>query len=728
MYALANRSFGRRFPVRGPLLLSLLLTTTTARMQASEILFQTAGTSPQIEFGIRKLDAALQQQGDTLKRIETAAGAALVVRSEKASAGPDGFALIREGGTLTISGGDARGAMYGLLEVAEQLRLGTPLAKIAARTVSPRMEFRAIKFNLPFASYRNGPYLTQHQATCKDLKFWESFLDMMAENRFNVLSLWSLHPFHYMVVPKSFPEAQTFTHAEIADFRKLWTELFRMAKERGIETYLVNWNTFVSPAFAKAHNLPHSENWSYFGTGSKEKIVEDYMRENVTQVIDEYPDLTGLGITLGENMGGLTPDERRDWLEKTFYAGMAAAKRPVKFLYRAPLSANIGSGGSTSVENDHKSRAQIEAQTNNISGPVYVDFKYNWSHGHSSPDLFIVHGGKLSDAYWNPPPKAHKVVWTVRNEDFLVLRWGQPDFVREFEKNNRADYIGGVIIGSETYIPARDFITSENVNKPWHYAFERQWLFYSVWGHLLYDSALPDSRFAGILNARFGAGLGDDLLMAWKLASQMPLRFASFHQGTWDGALYSEGFCTWDTVRKLIDINSFISHPVLDHKRYLNIADYVKGSGKFESHIITPPQLADQLDSDCAEALKLVSRIRTRSKISSELECELTDIEAWCAYGNYFAAKIRAGVALAIARAKSDGVEQQKAVALLEKALDDWQRLSKLGSKFNHLPIPAIAGTFSWDALTPAVQKDIELARAPLSQPGKPKAPTRETP
>jgi hypothetical protein len=703
---------------------------TTAAVQAREITIQTAAVTPQVEFGIRKLDAALHQHGDTLKRIDVAAGAAVVVRSENAAAGPDGFSLIREGGTLAIAGGDSRGAMYGLLEVAEQIHLGAPLEKIAARTVSPRMQFRAVKFNLPFASYRNGPYLKQHQATCKDLKFWETFLDMMAENRFNVLTLWSLHPFHYMVVPKSFPEAQTFSNEEMAEYHKLWTELFRMARERGIETYLVNWNTFVSPAFAKAHNVAtYSENWDAGGPGPKDKIVEDYMRENVTQVIDEYPDLTGLGVTLGESMGGQTPDERRDWLEKTFYAGIAAAKRPVKFLYRAPLSADTKNGGSTSAENDRKTRMQIQAQTNNIIGPVYVEFKHNWSHGHSSPDLFIVHGGKLSDAYWNPPPTAHKVVWTMRNEDFFILRWGQPDFVREFETNNGADYIGGVIIGSETYIPAQDYISSGGPHKTWHYAFERQWLFYSVWGHLLYDPALPDARFAGMLSARFGAGLGDDLLQAWKLASQMPLRFASFYEGTWDGAIYSEGFCSWSSsARKLIDINSFISHPVLDKKRYINIADYVKEGGKSGPDILTPPRLAGQLDSECAAALKLVAGIRNRSKVSPELDCELTDIEAWCAYGNYFSEKLRAGVALATARAKSDTVEQQKAVTALEKALADWKRLSELGSKFNQLPIAAYPGPFSWEALIPAVQKDIELAKAPLPQLGKNEAAIQEKP
>jgi hypothetical protein len=498
----------------------------------------------------------------------------------------------------------------------------------------------------------------------------------------------------------------------------LWTGLFRLAKERGIETYLVNWNTFVSPAFADAHHVAlYSKGGTHIGPGAKDRIVEDYMRECVTQVIDEYPDLTGLGITLGERMGGQTPDERRDWLGRTFYDGIAAAKRPVKFFYRAPLSANADAGGSTSLENDLATRAQIEARRNNILGPVYVDFKHNASHGHSSPDLFIVHGGKLSDAYGSPPPTAYRVVWTMRNEDFLILRWGQPDFVRQFVRANPAGYIGGAVIGSETYIPALDFITDDGPNKTWRYAFQRQWLFYAVWGLLLHEPTLPDSRFAAMLEARFGQGMGGNLLQAWKLASEVPLRFASFYQGTWDGSLYTEGFSTWTDygARRLIDIDSFINHPVLDTKRYVNIADYVKSGSKTMPGVFSPPALAEQLDRDCAEAVKLVAALRAKGAISPELDGELTDIEAWCAYGNYFANKLRAGVALAAARLHHDRADQKRAVIALEQALKDWHRLSRLGAKYNRLPILTPArDPFSWDSLTPDVERDIDLAEAPL--------------
>lgn len=696
----------------------------------------TAPDSAVLRFALDKLEAAVERRGDSLKR-KTAqaagAGAEIVVTVDAdilTDLGADGFRRVRTAQGLKITSGSERGAMYGVLDAAEQIRLGTPWNQIPDRTVRAQFEFRAIKFNLPWAAYRTSPVIEQHDATCRDLKFWEAFLDMMAENRFNVLSLWSLHPFHYMVRPKSFPEASSFTESELAEWRNLWRGIFAMAKERGIETYLINWNIFVSPEFARAHNVARwSDGGRHIGSEAENsEIVVRYTREVVTQVLDEYPDLAGLGITLGEQMGGMTPDQRRVWLDRTVFAGIADAKRPTKFIYRAPLSANTGSGGTTSEENDRRTRAQIENLPNNIAGPIYVEFKHNWSHAHSSPDLFIVHGGKLSDAYWSPPPTRHKVVWTMRNEDMFILRWGQPDFVRAFVQNQRKDYVGGAIIGSECYVPALDYITAPGPHQNWRFAFERQWLFYAVWGRLLYDGATPDRVFAALLEERFGAGLGDDLLQAWKLASQVPLHFASFFRGTWDGSLYTEGFSSWidrdDGARTFFDIDAFIKRPVLDTRRYINIADFVNAGGDAAPGVLSPLALAAQLDRDGAEAAQRVAAIRAKTRPSPTLECELTDVEAWAAYGNYFAEKLRAGVALATARAKNDTKQQAAAVAALERALAHWQRLAELGGKFNRLPVLSSAREpFSWASLTPAVERDIEISRKPLGEQNKESAP-----
>jgi hypothetical protein len=705
--------------------LAALLSGTA--LSAAEVTV-TAPDSAPIRFALGKLAAALAPRGDTLTRVaqrdpNRIPDLRIAFPSAPADGmGPDSFRQSRQGAGWIVAGGDERGAMYGVLNLAEQIRQGTAWNRLEERTVHAPFEFRALKFNLPWAAYRTSPVLEQHDATCRDLKFWEAFLDMMAENRFNALTLWSLHPFHLLVRPRNFPEANSLTDAQLAEWRTLWRGIFALAKERGIETYLINWNIFVSPEFSRAHGVARwSDGGRHIGSEPENsEIVVRYTREVVTQVLDEYPDLTGLGITLGEQMGGMDPDRRRSWLDRTILAGIADAQRPAKFIYRAPLSANQGSGGTTSEENDRRTRAQIERLPANVAGPVYVEFKHNWSHALSSPDLFMVHGGTLSDAYWNPAPTHHKVVWTMRNEDIFVLRWGQPDFVRAFVRNQRQPHVGGAIVGSECYIPALDYITAPGPHRDWRFAFERQWLFYAVWGRLLHDPATPDRVFAALLEERFGPGLGDDLLHAWKRASQVPLHFASFFRGTWDGSLYTEGFHSWidrdDGARTFFDIDALIKRPVLDTKRYVNIADFVRAGGVAAQGILSPPALAAQLERDGAEVTQRVAAIRSRGNVSPRLDCELTDLEAWVAYGNYFAEKLRGGVALATARAKRDPAQQQLAVAALERARGHWRQLADLGARFNRLPVLSSAREpFSWAALTPAVEADIATAAKPLA-------------
>ena len=147
---------------------------------------------------------------------------------------------------IRIIGDDEVGLIYGGFDAAEQIRNSGDCNSVQAKREEAHVGFRAIKFNLPWDAYRSNPAITIHEDTCKDLVFWESFLDMMAENRFNTLSLWNLHPFNFMIRPTNFPEACTFDDTELAQWQTLFHGIFTMARERVIDTYLVNWNIFVS--------------------------------------------------------------------------------------------------------------------------------------------------------------------------------------------------------------------------------------------------------------------------------------------------------------------------------------------------------------------------------------------------------------------------------------------------------------------------------------------------
>jgi len=156
-------------------------------------------------------------------------------RNEQSTLGPEAFALRRtsseKGGVLWALGGDDAGLIYAGLDVARQVRRGG-LPAISEKTETPAFPFRALKFNLPWSTYREHETLSPHYETCRDLESWERFLDMMAANRFNRLTLWSIHPWTYMVRPRHFPEASGLSDEDLREWQSFWHALFGMARER----------------------------------------------------------------------------------------------------------------------------------------------------------------------------------------------------------------------------------------------------------------------------------------------------------------------------------------------------------------------------------------------------------------------------------------------------------------------------------------------------------------
>ncbi|MCY7349084.1 MAG: glycoside hydrolase family 20 zincin-like fold domain-containing protein [Cytophagaceae bacterium] len=696
-------------------------------------------TSRPIGFGVSQLEKVLQKSGQSVGKKfftagEASGGIAIRVLSGpgKPAIGKEGYRIDNQAGKILITAADAVGAMYGAMDVAEQLQMGKTLKTLTAKTASPHLDVRALKVNLPWLPYRTGPAMDVHLDVCKDLAYWQRLLDMMAKNRFNTLSLWNVHPFSFMVKPTNFPLANNFSESEMADWKQFWTALFRMAKERGIEPYLVNWNIAVSPEFAKNYGVMERNDTS--------AVVKRYTREVVAQVIDEYPDLAGIGITLADWMSNfspvpaglpvLTPKDREDWIEQTVVAGIKGAKRPVRFIHRSVLSSEPG---------------EMRRVINNANLPdtALVEIKFNWSHGHSTPTLALTHdshSGQRDDGYWNPLPTNYRIQWMVRNEDFFILRWGQPAFIRQHIAQNKQPYVNGYFVGSEGYIPAKDYSHVASTHRTWDYAFEKQWLFYELWGRLMYDPTTPDALFEASFAQRYGpkssratlgrATLGRSMLEATAAAGQMPLRLASFFKATWDYTLYSEGFLSpmspgglHDDVSSFISIDELIDHATLD-PTYVSIKDYaglLSENKLLPAGKVSPLALANLLEADSRTVLTRVEPLRPNA--SPTLACELADLETWAYLSLYFADKLRAGVALQTYRLSGNKLKQQEAIALLTKCLAHWRRVSDLTASHYH-EVPYIEGNtfggnahkdalrFSWINYLPQVERDVKLAGA----------------
>lgn len=685
--------------------------------------------SAAIAFGANKLIHAIEEAGDTAEiaareQVLADGGIWITVNDPQVhpllgpaseELLPEGFRIARiqgrEKSVLVIAAYDESGAMYGALELAERLRKEGSLDAVIECVINARFPFRAIKFNLPWSTYRRNECFSMQIETIRDLAFWDRFLDMMAENRYNALTLWNLHPFPYMFRVPNFPLATPFTDEQLAEWKTYWSALFRMAKARGIETYLVNWNIFVSESFREHYDSEaiSDDSFYHYGDSYTTDQIKQYTRESITQLINEYPDLTGFGISLGERMNDMTPEDRQDWIKDVYFEGIRKADRKVKFIHRAPFSVDPA-----------VTREAIESSDVFIE-PVWVEVKFNWSHAYSSTKLLLTHGGSGGmEGYWDPAPGNYKITWMIRNEDFFTLRWAQPDFIREHIAENGHDYAGGYYVGSECFIPGKDYShQEESPHIDWSYAFEKHWLYYMLWGRMLYDPSTPDHVFEAALDRRHGAVVGKQLLEAYSSVCRMPMALASFYNFTWDFSLYAEGFMSADRSgynegKAFISLEDLLESTTFDPS-YMSIRTYVDRTitGQSLEGQITPLELADRLEADAARGLQAIDSLNIASPT---LHCELCDIEAWAYLNLYFADKLRAGVCFERFRRTGNEAKRLEALSWLQAphAAAHWEQLIRVTqSHYREQPLLHLNKLpFSWELFRPQVQEDIQYVEA----------------
>ncbi|HKL23070.1 MAG TPA: hypothetical protein VJ904_14785, partial [Tichowtungia sp.] len=168
-----------------------------------------------------------------------------------------------------VVGGDANGAMYGGLQLAEHIRFNGG-SNTYNEAEAPHLKNRGVKFNIPLdkkaPTYFYGSKGTSHKEAIRhvwDMDFWTTWFDEMARHRYNVLSLWSPHPFTSMInMEDEYPgiaiRGVTGFDAEgrpvkindmtIDEKTAFWQKVMEYGRDRGFSVYILTWNIFLSTA------------------------------------------------------------------------------------------------------------------------------------------------------------------------------------------------------------------------------------------------------------------------------------------------------------------------------------------------------------------------------------------------------------------------------------------------------------------------------------------------
>jgi hypothetical protein len=359
------------------------------------------------------------------------------------------------------------------------------------------------------------------------LDFWRDFLDSLARHRYNVLSLWSLHPFPSIVKVPEYPDValadvkrttlplddsyshsgddmvrpailerlETVKRMTISDKVRFWRDVMQMAQDRGIAVYWFTWNMFVFGADGK-HGI----------TGAQDNPVTlDYFRKSVRETVLTYPLLAGMGITAGERLENRKDEFAKEkWLWKAYGEGIRDALkqqpgRDFRMIHRFH---------QTGLE-------ELRREWKDYPGPFDVSFKYSIAHMYSSPKPPFIDSAL---PHLNPQFRT----WlTVRNDDVYSFRWADADYARAYIRNIPGpDKVAGFYMGPDGFNWGRDYL-SRDAGSPPPLVIEKQWYSFLLWGRLAYDPDLPDARLRRIVGARFPSVPSEALVTAWSSASRV---------------------------------------------------------------------------------------------------------------------------------------------------------------------------------------------------------------
>jgi hypothetical protein len=611
--------------------------------------------------------------------------------------------------TYTVFGADPTGAMYGGLDLAEAVRLNT-LAAVADSEHTPYIARRGIKFNIPLdlrtPSYSDsGDAAQQNIPEMWSFDFWRDFLDDLARHRYNVLTLWNLHPFPSMVKVPEYPDIalddvqrttapldDTFSHTgsdmvrpamlrsfevvkkmSIEDKIRFWRDVMQYARDRGIETYVFTWNTFVWGTGGK-HGITIAQN---------NPVTIDYFRKSVREMVLTYPLLAGIGITAGEQM-----ENRKDefssekWLWKTYGEGIGDA------LSQQP-------GREFRLIHRFHQTVLGPIQEEFRADPSIFEFSYKYSVAHMYSDPAPVFGKETIAEL----PKNTRLWMTVRNDDIYSYRWGDPAYARTYIRNLPGpDKLAGFYMGPDGYVWGRDFASTEP-ETPRELVIRKQWYSFMLWGRLSYDPALPDSLFQRTLAIRFPQVDAATLFAASSTASRIIPQITRFFWGDIDLKWFPEACLSHPKYRGFFTVKHFAEGESMPGAGVLSIRDYRAGKKG-----VTPIQVAEALRSDAAATLKLVAALRPAQAGSKELRLTLGDYEAMAWLGNYYAEKILGALDLAEGKRESS-------VSHLEAALGHWKKYAAVAGAQYRPQLLNRVGYVDLNKLGAKVEADIELAR-----------------
>ncbi|XEC96103.1 hypothetical protein AB6A23_05960 [Paenibacillus tarimensis] len=587
----------------------------------------------------------------------------------------EGFYLASCPGDLkVISGGSDSGILYGCLELARRIRAVGKLPEDMAYGDAPRFSLRGPAIGLQKTTVE-PPRLTYEYPITPgrfpwfyDRSLWRDFLNMLLEERCNILYIWSGHPFSSLVKLQDYPEALEVTEEEYALNAETFRWLAEEADRRGIWVVLKFYNIHIPLPFAEKHGLSQRQQKPL-------PITSDYYKQSIAAFVRSFPNV-GLMVCLGEALQGQIYGV--EWFNETILAGLLDGLRDSGVKEKPPIILR-----SHAIEPQKVIEAALPLYPN-----LYTEAKYNGE----SLTTYTPRGP------WQDIHRRLGSLQTVHIVNVHILanlepfRFGAPSFI---QKCMQAAKYRLKANGLHLYpLFFWDWPYSPDAAEPRLRQLDRDWIWFATWFRYAWnpdrDPQAERLYWIDVLGKRYGSReAGEAVLDAYEASGECaPKLLRRFGITEGNRQTMSLGM----TMSQLTNPDRHMPWPDLwesQSPQGERLEEYVLKELSGDPHVgETPPEIITDAERHALDAAKAIERARGFvSRNHDEFKRLADDIDAIRQMVQVYAHKVRA--AMLVLTYKHTVREEyfkrldllEEAAALLETSLDRYRELAELTSR-----------------------------------------------
>ncbi|QPH40250.1 alpha-d-galacturonidase [Pedobacter endophyticus] len=682
-----------------------------------------------ISFGVEKLSKALSTIGYTIKiakkqRSTQAKGLIVVgvltdngfmagvpqaIKSKVASQ-KESFVISKtQNGTLYIIGYDTSGALYGCMELINQIEAQKQLPETLSLADHPEMVLRGTCIGLQKPDYLPGhdvyeyPYTSETFPWLYDKKLWIKYLDMMVENRYNSLYLWNGHPFSSLLRLKDYPYAVEVDEPTLKKNEEIFQFLTHEADKRGIWVIQMFYNIIIPKPFADKHGLKTQDR-----NRPIIPLIADYTKKSISAFVEKYPNV-GLMVALGEAMEGVGQDDI-DWFTKTIIPGVKDGLKAAGIKEEPPIVLRAHDTDAPSVM-----KAALPLYKN-----LYTENKFN---------------GEALTTYeprgdWAELNRKLAAIGTINISNVHILanlepfRYGSADFIQK-----------SVQAMNKIYNAKGLHLYPQHSYWDWPYAadnvqgrileVDRDWIWYKEWARYAWKSQRDRNEeinyWGKELANKYGADLagGKAILNAYEESGEISPKLLRRY-GITDGN--RQTLTLGMLMTQLINPFRYGLFTLMYESEAPEgemIIDYAEKEWKKQGHIgETPVQIAKEVVEHGKKALVSINSVKATKDVE-EFNRLKNDMYCYDEMANFYAEKVKSALWVLRYKYSNNVADLEQALPFIQKSVDHYAKLVKLTdssylyansmqTKQRKIPMRGVDKTFiHWREMLPVFTREL---------------------